>query len=65
MALYDRKQNGGLFRLSSGLNFSRELRVALEMDFIGLLSTDAEVEGGFLSTYRANDRVGLGMSYVF
>lgn len=65
MALYDREQNGGLFRLSSSLNVSRELRVSLEMDFIGLLGTDADPKGGFLSTYRANDRIGMGMSYVF
>ncbi len=64
-ATYDRKQNGGALTFTSGMNFSREMRLTLEMDFLGLLGTDAEVEGGFYSLYRANDRVGVGMSYVF
>ena len=37
----------------------------LEADFFGLLTANANITDGFLSTNRANDRVGLGMSYVF
>jgi hypothetical protein len=64
-AIYDRKQNGGSFSFSSGLNYSKELRFSFEADFLGLLGTKAEVSDRFFSMYRANDRVGLGMSYVY
>jgi hypothetical protein len=63
--IYDRSQSGGVFSLSAGQNISRAMRVAMEADFLGLLGRDARVKDGFLSVYRANDRVGLGMSYVF
>lgn len=63
--IYDRLQNGGVFSLSAGRNVSRDMRISLEADFLGLLGRDARVKDGFLSMYRANDRVGMGMSYVF
>ena len=63
--VYDRLQNGGVLSLSSNLNLSASWRAGVELDFMGLLGTDAQIEDGFLARYRANDRVGLGMSYVF
>jgi len=63
--VYDRKQNGGLATFSVGMNFSREFRADLEADFLGLFAGPAEVEDGFLALYRANDRIGLGLSYVY
>lgn len=63
--IYDRMQGGGVVSLSSGMNLSRSFRADLELDFLGLLTSNAPINDGFLSYFRANDRVGLGMSYVF
>jgi hypothetical protein len=63
--VYDRLQNGGVASFSAGLNFTKEWRADLEVDFLGLLNGSAEIEDGFLALYRSNDRVGLGLSYVF
>lgn len=63
--IYDRPQNGGVVSFSTGLNFTREFRADLELDFLGLLAGGAEIDDGFLAAYRANDRVGLGLSYVY
>lgn len=63
--VYDRIQNGGTMSLVAGYAFNRDWRTDFEMDFLGLSGTDSQNETGFLSTYRANDRVSLGMSYVF
>ncbi len=63
--VYDRLQNGGIAGLSAGMNFGKNFRGDIEMDFLGLLSGPAEVEDGFLALYRANDRIGLGLSYVY
>lgn len=63
--IYDRLQNGGVASFSAGMNFTKEWRADLEADFLGLFSGPAEVEDGFLALYRSNDRVGLGVSYVF
>lgn len=63
--IYDRMQGGGVISFSSGMAFGRHFRADLEADFIGLLTANANITDGFLSTYRANDRVGLGMGYVF
>lgn len=62
---YDRVQNGGTVAFASGLTFARNWRAEVEVEFLGLLGVNAEVPDGFLSDYRANDRVGMGMSYVF
>jgi hypothetical protein len=63
--VFDRLQNGGVFRLGAGYSFNRDWRVDGEMDLLGLTGERAQNPDGFLSTYRANDRMGLGMSYVF
>ncbi len=63
--IYDRLQNGGVASISAGFNFTKELRADLEMDFLGLFPGSAEIEDGFLALYRSNDRIGLGLSYVF
>lgn len=62
---YDRAQNGGVVTLSAALAFSREWRADLRADFLGLLDGPARVTDGFLATYRANDRVALGVNYAF
>lgn len=63
--IYDRKQNGIAVIFNSGVAFSRTLRADFEMDILGLLARDAEIQDNFLSAYRANDRFGVGLSYVF
>lgn len=63
--VYDRLQNGGVASFSAGMIFSKQFRADLEVDFLGLFSGPAEVEDGFLALYRANDRVGLGLSFVY
>ncbi|MBX3022740.1 MAG: hypothetical protein KF799_13790 [Bdellovibrionales bacterium] len=63
--IYDRMQNGMVFSFRSGLAFNANWRADLSLDMLGLLGGEAPVHDGFLSTYRANDRVALGMSYVF
>jgi hypothetical protein len=64
-AIYDRMQSGGVLSFDAGMSLSANLRAELELDFIGLLSSSGPIADGFLSSYRANDRVGLGVSYVF
>ena len=63
--IYDRLQNGGVVSVSAGYNLNRDWRVDGELDVLGLVSGRAANETGFFSSYRANDRVGMGMSYVF
>lgn len=63
--VYDRIQNGGVVSIGAGYSFSRDWRVDGEMDLLGLTGERAEKADGFFSTYRSNDRFGLGMSYVF
>ena len=62
---FDRLQNGGVLSLGAAMLESKQWRVHAEVDLIGLVGEDAEVEDGFLSKFRANDRVGMGMSYVY
>lgn len=64
-AIYDRRQNGGVFCFESGMDLGEGWSADLQVDFLGLFAGRAEVTDGLLSTYRANDRVALGMSYVF
>lgn len=63
--IYDRLQNAGVVSLSAGLNLAKDLRADLQMDWIGVVGQSAEVEDSFLWLYRANDRFGMGMTYVF
>ncbi len=64
-ALYDRLQDGGTVRIDAGADLAANLRVQMQLDFIGLISTKPPVVDGFVETYRANNRFGLGLAYVF
>lgn len=63
--LFDRRQNGGALSLASGLNLSPDWRIDLQVDMLGLLPGPRQQEDGFLALYRSNDRVGVGVSYVY
>lgn len=63
--VYDRLQNGGVVSFNCGMNFAKELRADLQVDYLGLFEGHAEISDGFLADYRANDRVGVGMTYAF
>jgi hypothetical protein len=63
--IYDRLQNGGVVSFNCGMNFGKELRADVQIDYLGLFEGHAEIPDGFLADYRANDRVGVGMTYVF
>ena len=57
---YDLVIRGGTIGSATG-----SFRADLEVDFLGLFGGPAEIDDGFLALYRANDRVGLGLSYVY
>lgn len=63
--IYDRIQHGGAVGIYLGMNISDEFRADIEADFLGLLAGPRRQDDGFLSLYRANDRVGIGLSYVY
>lgn len=63
--IFDRLQQGGAITYSTAVNLSRDMRVFAQLDILGVVSEEAEIRDGFFSTYRANDRWGMGMSYVF
>ncbi len=64
--VYDRMQNGGVFSYYAGYNLTKNWRADLDIDMLGLLGPSrAQISDAFLSNYRANDRIGLGVSYVF
>ena len=63
--LYDRLQNGGVVSFVSGYAFSKDWLASIDVDLMGLLQDDAQLSDGFLASYRANSRMGVGVSYVF
>lgn len=63
--IYDHLQEGVVFSFDSALAFNKNWRAEFEFDLLGLTGVQPEIRDGFLATYRANDRVGLGMTYVF
>ncbi len=63
--VYDRIQNGGSLGLQLGYLPAPRWRIDAEIEMLGLLGNDNGEANGFFSTYRANDRLALGTSYVF
>lgn len=64
--LYDRLQKGGFIAFEMEQQIRRNWLWNFTWDGIGLVTSEkAKVEDGFLSTYRANDRLALGLQYVF
>lgn len=62
---YDRIQGGGVLSLNLGYSPAPGWRLEGEMDILGLISAQGGETTGFFSNYRANDRIGVGTSYVF
>lgn len=64
-AVYDLKQRGYLLSSELNFRFSRSLAGLFRVDTLGNLSLDGEIQDGFLSQFRANDRASMGVRYVF
>lgn len=62
---YDYAQQGVLWSSRMNYSFNREWSMGALLDLMGLVGPTGRVPDGLLSLYRANDRFGLGVSYVF
>lgn len=62
---YDFAQHGVLASLQLAQVLSKYWTLSLSADGLGLVDQSGRVKNGFLSYYRANDRVALGINYVF
>lgn len=62
--LYDQGQKGSMVNTEFLYYPSREWALVMGADFLGT-QDESETNTGFLSQYRANDRVYGGMTYVF
>jgi len=63
---YDRAQQGALFTSQMDYTFVKDLQVGVKMNLIGSLgNADTEYDRAFLRYYRANDNVGVNLSYVY
>lgn len=64
--IYDIDQNGAVFSMDLGWQYKKNISLKMSADFLGLVSSkEASRDGGVISDYRANDRISLGVSYVF
>jgi hypothetical protein len=64
--IYDRMQNGGVVSWNTGWMFDKNWRADVALNYLGLVSVkQGEIKDGFLTTYRSNDSVSGGVSYVF
>jgi hypothetical protein len=64
-ALYDYFENGVLVSGDLRAQLEPRLAVSLTFDFFEFLPGMPEMLDGFMEVYRGNDRVSMGMSYVF
>lgn len=62
---YDFAQHGIIFSTNLQQKISKYWTMSLNADFIGLSDLSGRVDDGFMADYRANDRVSLGVQYVF
>lgn len=62
---YDLAQHGIIFSSAIVQKLTQAWKVRLEFDLIGLADQSGSQQTGFMSSYRANDRVSLGVEYVF
>jgi hypothetical protein len=62
---YDQAQHGALLSASLGQKITKYWSTELKGDLLGLVDRSGQVDNGFFANYRANDRVSLGVTYVF
>ena len=63
---YDRLQNGMIFSSYAEWAFQNNWVASLGVDLMGIFdSKDSEYDPGFLRTYRSNDNISVGLSYVY
>ncbi|MGE3386946.1 MAG: hypothetical protein AB7K41_09480 [Bdellovibrionales bacterium] len=63
--IYDFAQHGVMASAKIAQPFGKAWSALLSGDVIGLVDKSGRVQEGFISTYRANDRVSAGVQYVF
>lgn len=63
--IYDVAQEGVLWSNRIHYRLNKEWAMSGLLDIMGLLGPTGRVPDGLISLYRANDRLGLGVSYVF
>lgn len=64
-ALYDFAQHGVMVSGRVQQAFTKSWSGHVAMDFLGLIDRSGSQSDGFISTYRANDRISAGVQYVF
>ncbi len=63
---YDSDQEAAIFNASVYYKMKLGMDIRLAVNLLGATSSDeTEYENGMIRTYRANDNMNLGMSYVF
>lgn len=63
---YDRLQNGMIFSSYAEYALPENWVASLGIDLMGIFdSRDSFYDAGFLRTYRSNDNITLGLSYVY
>jgi hypothetical protein len=63
--LFDRIQSGFIYSADITARVQRSLSVTAGVDFFGLLIGAAPSTDQFMHVYRGNDRLSMGMNYVF
>jgi hypothetical protein len=63
--IYDRLQNGAVYSTDFSAQLNKKLGVNVASDFFALFGGGPPVSQGFIETYRGNDRLTVGMNYVF
>lgn len=63
--IYDRLQNGLVYSGDLTVHVQKSFAVTAAFDLFHILPGTPEMPDGFIDVYRGNDRLSLGMSYVF
>lgn len=63
--LYSLPERGGLVSVKAEWRWRRDLRIDLGVDVLGSSVSDSDPRRGLMTTYRNNDRVIGGVTYVF
>jgi hypothetical protein len=63
--IFDRLQNGLVYGGDFTAHLRKSLALSMSFDFFELLPGEPQLADGFIDVYRGNDRLSLGMSYVF